>query len=389
MTLVINSILSVILVLILYIAYIKIKYPFWHRQPVLHKYDFWRCYTSASFVIHENPIKVEKFYDDVRIQTFLFNVYDNDTVEKFIDFLQIHYINLEDVMYVANKKNLSSHFIGQNTPSFISYYKSTDSSDIKGCITSRSCNLCFANHIFPAYYMDNICIHKNVSKNIIYQLIQTHEYKLRKLNNKIKISFFKKEVKLCDGVIPVVEYETSLFKLSKQHKLKELPPKVSCVRITKNNFNIFTDFLDNIKKTEFVAVSDIGNLFSLLKEEELFIYCLHHGKDILGMYFFKDSRIIYDKCTLCNGRALNLISSFNNIISTDLFVLGLHHALKIICRIYNFEMLIFDNISHNDLLLSSICEFHNIIVKYKCAYYLYNFVIPKMPLKSKKCFIIV
>jgi hypothetical protein len=118
--------------------------------------------------------------------------------------------------------------------------------------------------------MDNMCIHKSVvPKNVMYKLIQTHEYRQRNLNEAIKISIFKKEVKLCDGVVPVVEYETSLFKLSRQHKLKVLPRQVSCIRITKNNLNIIIDFFDLIKKTEFVVISDIGNLLSLLREEEL------------------------------------------------------------------------------------------------------------------------
>jgi hypothetical protein len=286
---------------------------------------------------------------------------------------------------------------GQNNPSFISFYQEGFTmSHIKGCITSRSINIYYANNEISAYYIDNICIHKDVNKNINYKLIQTHEFNQRSRNPVIKVSLLKKEINLVDGVVPLLKYDTYLYKLSPYNNKQrpKLPYKVTCVRIMKTNLDIFSDFLDKIKLKElisfkFVAIPDLGNILALLHGEEYYIYCLCHGKDKLGYYFFKNSRIIYDGVNGLNGNTLQMTGSYNNTKSIDLFLLGYQYALNSIRKVHTFDMLLVENLSHNYLLLGKEKTSQNFVLKYKCAYYLYNYIIPKMPLQSNNCFLLL
>lgn len=380
----------IIVVLIVYVAYIKIRYPFFHRQPMFHKYDFWRYFILKPFMINKNTVISSKYFDNEKIKTFKYNSFNASQIDKFVDFLQVNYINSENVLFVANQKTLTSYFSGQNNPSFISFYQEPDSKDVKACITSRSLTIYVARTHIPAYFFDYICINKNIDKTIIYKLIQTHEYNQRFLNMDVKISLFKKEINLCDGVVPLVKYDTYLFRLSNNNNRIKLPPNVTCVRITKHNIDIIFDFLEKIRtgSLKFIAFPDINNILSLLNEDEYYIYCLCHGKDVLGYYFFKNSRTIYDDINGCSGSTLQVTGSYNNIKSNDLFFIGYQYAIHSIRKIYVFNMLLFENISHNYLLIG-MQNMNLLITKYECAYYLYNYIVPKMPLISNSCFILL
>jgi hypothetical protein len=160
----------------------------------------------------------------------------------------------------------------------------------------------------------------------------------------------------------------------------------------KTNLNILLDFLDKMKSNDsmkFITSPDIGNILALLNTEEYYIYCLYHGQNKLAYYFFKNSRIIYDDVNENSSNTLQFIGSFCNTKSIYIFDLGFKYALNSIRKIINFNMMLFENLSHNHFLLGKFNNSNQIVLKYESAYYLYNYVIQNMPLNANKCLMLV
>ena len=70
---------------------------------------------------------------------------------------------------------------------------------------------------------------------------------------------------------------------------------------------------------------------------------------------------------------LHFIASFTNSLAVDLFGLGYLHSIKAILKLKKtFKMLLFDEISHNSLILPSWKIYNPILNETESAYYLYN-----------------
>lgn len=388
----INILTLIIFLIMLFYVIISIKYPFWNRQPIFHKYDYWRKFYKNSFIIKNDPVKSDKYFD-YEIKTYKYDELKSESIDKLVTFIQSNYFNSENMFLTAMKKTFELYFTGQSDVTLVSVYKdkTIEDSKIKACITSSSINLHYQDKYLNAYYLDNICVDKDLNRdrNITYKLIQTHERNQRKINSNIKVSLFKKEIKLCDGIIPLVKFETYLFKLKSPRRIK-MPSKMICKRIHKTNYYIIRDFLEKIKKNElsfeFNVYMDIRNVIALLESEEYYMYCLMIGKKTLSYYFFKNNRIIHDDY---EGETLQMIGSYNNTKSIDLFTTGYFFVINEIIKMIPFKMLLFSKISHNAMLFESISQNYSIISKFDTGYYLYNYIIPKMPLPANDCFILI
>jgi hypothetical protein len=127
---------------------------------------------------------------------------------------------------------------------------------------------------------------------------------------------------------------------------------------------------------------DISSMFVLLNNKEYFIYCLLDDNDILAFYFFKNTHIQYEDY---DNDVYQLVSSYNNTKSTDLFFKGFVKAIQLLDEENHISLIILDKISHNSSLLEKFLSNHHIIFKNDCAYYIYNTIIPKMPLTAENC----
>lgn len=368
-------------------------------QPVFHKYDIWRHFYKTPYIVLNQRISVNKFYDGNNIKTFKYLDFENK-IDEFIDLLQCHYIESDRVLVTASKETFRSYFTGQNNTSFISIYREKVNENIDnqmllvkppilGCISSRAINVFFENIKSSVYFIDHICIHRNFKsksnyKNIVYKLIQTHEYNQRYKNPDIKISLFKKEMDLIEGVVPLIKYNKYLFHLHPLTKRPILPSHTTCVRILKTNLDLILDFLVNVRSIfTFGAISDIGNITTLINNNEIYIYCLLKGKQKLAYYFFKNSQIQYEDI---GGNVFEFMGSYNNTKSGDLFFSGFLYAINSIRKVHIFHMLLYENVSHNVYLLDRMLKCHHIILQNECVYYLHNYIIPKSPLIADDCF---
>ena len=120
------------------------------------------------------------------------------------------------------------------------------------------------------------------------------------------------------------------------------------------------------------------------------MYALQYKSKTDVIYIFKDSKIQYEE--LLEGRTLECIGCFaNNRVNKNRMFGGFLSSLYDI--ITNAKS-VFGNIQMNNLgQCSQILEFW--IQKYKpiletsCFYYLYNAIVPHMPLDQNQCMILL
>jgi hypothetical protein len=439
----------IVFLIILWFAHTKIKYPFWNIQPVFHTYDYWRYYAGSPFIIQKQyPIKT-KFSCFELVKTQPFSESSETLCKQYIELLQSHYIESDRILVTLNEENLSAYFVGHNHPSYLSFYNekrymyegsqtpSTTSAEFHrfpttivsgnlqtpsnnvsgnlqtpsnnvsenlqisvidypvGCMSSRPINILMESTVpdkvvshIRAFFWDFICIHReHRPKKIVRNLIQTHEYNQRIRNPDISVSLFKKEIDLCEGIVPLTTYTSYTFYL-RNIKVPPLPPHFSIIRIFKDNLDILSDFLYMMTHSDkrlfaFCAIPDTGSLTSLIHSKNLYVYCLKRGEHVYGMYFVKDAKTRYEDL---DGGTLQCIGSVMNSNSASLFAHGFAHSIREILKLdKTFKMLIIDDNSHNSTILWKWREKHNIVFETPTAYYLYNFVYPGSPLLCQKC----
>ena len=318
-----------------------------------------------------------------------------------------------------------------------------------GCISSRPVRLFIwdrANviHDKMAYYWDHLCVHRDFQKkNLGRNLIQTLEYVQREKNPDIPISIFKKEQTLCEGIVPLVKYKVSTFYL-RNVRIPPLPPHFTVVRIFLENMDILSDFLygishpqivgqdnsqdaangandqknksdKNSKNTEnsqnktspfsFCAFPEIGALAALVKSQLWYIYAVKRETHIYGLYFLKNAKTNYDPPinteqdtknakTTEQLNLLECVSSVSNMsgpLNSGLFFAGFLHALRDIMGLTEpkYKMISFTDLGHNGQILDKWRWKYSPLFEHSAAYYMYNMVVPGMPVQKERCLILL
>ena len=82
------------------------------------------------------------------------------------------------------------------------------------------------------YYIDYLCVdldHRN--KNIVPELLQTHEYKQRRLNKNVNVCLFKREGHIM-FIMPIVLYTAFCYEINYINNIP-LKPCYKCEIVTK------------------------------------------------------------------------------------------------------------------------------------------------------------
>jgi hypothetical protein len=415
---------------VLCFMYIKIKYPFWNGQPVYHSYDFWRGFYHSPYVMYSIPIKT-KYYDKQQlVHTHKVGECDKAFKTRIVELLECHYISSDKIIYNLEERDFTSYFTGQNEPSYITVLNEftytpiplDSSSNISfkwapsaptwkdllqspqiqnkeiGCVTSRHVHLVIWGqegkyHKYDAYFQDFLCLHRDKKKNI-RTLFDTHEYNIRVRNPDIKVSIFRQEISLIDGVVPLTQYTSYFYFL--RNKVGLLGREFTLSRVNKNNNDVLIDLWGGLLKTnvyhDCLLYPDIGNILSLIKSRNMWVYCLKRKEDILAAYFFKNAHTNYEEMDDSygnGGHTLQLVASINNTSSHDLFYTCFTACLGEISKENPyFKILMIDCIGHNNIINQMWNNTHDIIISVPSAYYAFNFIIPTSPITNARCFIL-
>lgn len=397
------------------LIYIKIKYPFWSHQPVLHTYDMLRYYYSSyqwrPYIIR-NRLPLKGRYFSTNISTNKFLDISKEALSKVVDFLQSHYVESDMVLTMITQEIMEQDLSGVLTPSLISLMKEkqldymTSASGLVpqerevlvGCMTSR-CTRLFVIHNSlsfqeKTYFWDHICTHRKHSHRYLGRnLIQTHEYYQRLHNHDIKSSVFKREGNVCDGIIPIMQYRIQTFPIV-YIKRPPLHP-LTLVKIEQSNTSLLHDFLYNmthkIQQAPFQVCifPEMDVLDNLLQKGRLHIYALTYQSKVSAIYFLKDPHMYY-QVEENERRIVECVASIKSVFLQDdgVFFAGFLHALHEMQNQDTFELVTFHETSHNDLITERWKWKYRSLSVSDAAYYAHNMVIPGMPFHPRNCFVI-
>jgi len=299
---------------------------------------------------------------------------------------------------------------GHNRPSYVSFYNDTvfdvtpkSDNNPNSVLTCQDypigCMISYPTRIFmwnldgnsietPAYMWDLLCVHREHREKLFdRQIIQTHEYNQRLGETEVSVSLFKRDEKLCVGIVPLVEFETCLFYL-RNVRIPMLLPNFLVTRIHEENLGTLSDFLYGISHTtspifRFCAFPEMGSLVAKIKAQQLYVYALKHKDDIHGLYFFKNSKVVYEE--LENGNLLECCATVSNTRHDGVFFAGFLHALRGVLdnaknsEKFEYKLIVFSNLGHNGKILEKWRWKYTPIVELKAAYYIYNMVVPGTP----------
>jgi hypothetical protein len=385
--------IGVILCIILFFVYIRIRYKFWSLQPVFHFYDIYYWFVNVGIIRTQLPEK-NRYTNTQCIVTQPFELINNITKRDFHLLIQSHYFVKNENKYNPMLENILPYFNGHNAPAYWSYYfvpelyqdtktgNTIENRQLVGVITSRPLHVNLQNNKFDVYYVDYLCVHKRWrNKNIAPQLIQTHEYNQSYQNRAISVSLFKREEELT-GIIPLTVYKTYCYLAQKYVRLTEITPGYILLAGDKQNMYYFYNFINDVNsRWNIIIYPEITNLLELVKTNNLFIQMLMKDGVVSAIYVFRKTCTFIDK----NKEILSCIASICGNDTTDVdFISGFQYAICSIVRQWTtFKYLTIENISDNNKFIS-----HTVspVAVSPTAYFFYNFAYN--PFDSNTTFII-
>ena len=360
--------------------YIRIKYPFWAHMSVYHTYDYHRVIFKTNREIEVFPQK-NKFCNPVQIKTIPFYDLNETYVKYFAELLQCFYIPDDAILSTFVERDIKAIMSGHFAPAFVSFYneknfvpssssssekKQTTASfgllstsveiglfpDPKGCIASYPVRIfCHTKgeQICANYLTFVSCDREYKDKHISRNLIATHEYNARKQNPNVRVGLLKKEAGTCEGVVPLCEFRTCLFRIGVSKFAKRFGGHRNVVQVYKQNWSYMMDLLFLLQKPnplfEMVISIDVGAVKARVDSENLFVFAFCEGGHALAMYFVEDAHMLFENTTI---KTLRLLASINNGLSTQTFQQGFVECLRrLVKKNGDFKALLMDDVGHN------------------------------------------
>ena len=389
-------IMFIILCIILFFMYIRLKYCFWSLQPVFHFYDFYYWFVNVGIIRYDLPVK-NRYTNFKDIQTLVFEDISKSFLKQFVLLIQLNYLRNNDNTFTPQTKNILPYFKGHNNPSFFSFYfipnllidnqnNTIHDKKLIGVITTRPLHVKIkANKKgkFDVYYVDYLCVNKqNRKQNIAPQIIQTHEYIQSHTNKKISVSLFKREEELT-GIIPLTIYKTYCYNMIKWTQPFDMNTHIKLLTGDKQNIYYLYNFIkETTNKWDITILPDISNILELVTTQNLFVKMLIIDTNIQAAYIYRKTCTYIEK----EKEVLSLIASINgpNLHIKD-FIHGFKMATwSIIKEYHKFKYCSIEDISDNKYIINNI-NTHPFIIS-PTAYFFYNFAYT--PFQSNKVLIV-
>ena len=387
---------GMIIIFIIYF-YIRLKFGFWAIQPVFHVYDIKYMFKSPGIIDDSLPQK-NKYTNFKDIETLIYSQLTTIQVQRFVNLIKTQYLQNKYNIFSPHTNNITPYFNGHNDKSFVSFYnednhmidikKGTMITDKKifGIITSRPIYVVINNGHkearFRAYYVDYLCVDVlKRKKGLAQQLIQTHHYNQRRINENIVVSLFKREDELT-GIVPLCVYSTYGFSVKTWTKPSNLSAEYSLLEVNAQNFHFLFTFIEKYaKKFDIVINTEVTNIIELIKTKNIFIYTIIIHDEIICAYFFRKSCVQVEK-------DMEVLSCFSSISNTndDIFIQGFKLSFWKIAAENYFGFCAIEDISDNNIIINNIITKTKPLIVSPTAYFFYNFGYPTF--KSNKVLIV-
>jgi hypothetical protein len=366
-------------------AYIKVTYKFWAYQPVFHVYNLYYWLFPPGIIEHSLPEK-NKFVNLSNIITL--SDFDDKHYTDALSILQNNFLKKKKVKFTPDINNFKPYYIGNFDKSFLTFYEKTEYLNEKdtivedkksiGFLSSRPLHVFIDGNIMNVNYVDWLCVNKeNRKEGIAPQLIQTHVYNTRRLNQNIDVYIFKREADLT-GIVPITIYYNYMFDILKWKKPEFISTGFNVFEINTTNLSLLYDLIKKYLKDIFniYIIPEYTNILELLRTKNIFIYCCTLDNTVVGFYCFRDT------CT--KYKDFNIIECFASVCInhqkySTLFVNGFHTAILKLFKTQNFKYLSIENVSHNYLIIKKIIETKKPVSVSPSAFYFYNFAYAPIP----------
>ena len=353
---------------ILFLAFIKIKFNFWSKQPVFHIYNLFYWVWPQGIIQHEQPPKTKFYNEKIMTQTF-----ENTSAEKkalFYTLIQSHFLRDKRTNYNQPKHAISEYFKAHNSKSHISLqFEKVLANTLQSAMTTRPLNAVLNDHEFKLHYVDFLCIHKKHRKmGLAPQIIYSHYYNVRQLE-KNPVFLFKREGTI-NLIVPLTVYNAHVFSLKylKQPNL-ELANNVICHMINDANFSLFSHFFGSIKDNFKCCITpELSHVKHLVAHKLIFICLIMVDNEPVATYIYRTPHTSYD-----GKPSIECIASYYKIGFYDVFIKSFRNTIALINQVYPIDILVMENISNNNDILSHLLKKHAVLWKCPMAYFLYNF----------------
>jgi hypothetical protein len=209
------------------------------------------------------------------------------------------------------------------------------------------------------------------------------------------------------GLVPITEFTVSLFLILPRIRTPKYPATIQHKEISRANFHILQSFYDSfldLKKSNIYShmiYTNISAMKSRIDANITHIYALtsHPGDQIIAIYVFEDANTLFESVELDKennnsgeagrGKTYSLKFSFSNNIkestsTSGMFYGGFLLSLKaLIKKNLDYNVLIMNNIGHNQYLWNCMKSENKTIVEKQGGFYYLNYVVNGMPFASK------
>jgi len=393
---------------LLFLICAKIYSPFWFHQPVYHIYEIYprfvyRPYLKLPQIEKRRP---NSYCDFVHMDTFFLSDMNDSQIKKITSFLKTYYLQTEHFLFDITTSILQKQFTGMSmitTQYEDKFYevnnniqKKRDEENPLGCILSRPLYLFFTlyEEKYVLFYMDYICQKKG--KQNSRSLIQTHIHQAHQQVSDIKVHLFKKEVHLCNGIVPLVHCQTFTFFLE-ETPIQKLPIGLSIRRISSKEINTWRAlYYQILSYFEVVLLPEINITIQWILDEIYHIYILlyidpNKIQHVYGVYFFQNKHTIWDvQEKQEKNHVMQLQSSMKSPLCSELFFFRgfLHSIRSFLLEHKEIGILVMESISDNIIILNRWQEKYPLRNETDTAYYLYNLVYPKSPIQNSRFFLL-
>lgn len=391
---------TVIIVTIVFMIFIKVKYPFWSSQPVFHVYDLSYYIRPVGIIqsglpeqnkYHDKNIVVKRIEDDIS--------YLEKTITSFI---QTHYLKTPDSSFIPKKENILPYFTGHLRPCHLSRWTTqtpllhntsgnvTLKDELKGCMTTRPLYADIFTSSgkksipsFEVNYVDYLCVNSSHrKKGVAPKIIYTHNYSIQREKHRIPISLFKREDEVT-GIVPLCFYKTTTFDMKTWTNLPEIPANRGLVmHCDSSKYSPVHDFIKERKNLfQMAIIPSIGNIIALMESENIYVYMLLNEKQtIQAVYFFRNNTMKYED----DENSFSLIASIRvPNLPDDIFSYSCKLSITKIVNKYRksckYRYFSIENISANDTILQDLEKKNTPLHSSPTAYFFYNFACPTYP----------
>ena len=247
-------------------------------------------------------------------------------------------------------------------------------------MTTRPLECYVNNDIFTLYYVDYLCVDlKERKKGVAPVTIYSH-YVNHRIKHENAVFFFKREGDTT-LIVPLMVYKTYFYDISRWDKNVVFDHPITTVyNVHSQNDQHYLSFIKKLRQRfDCVINPTIANVVRLCSQQELFIFILKVQGEDKALYIFRNPHMTYD------GKvSIELVCSFNDNITKELFTIGFFNSINQINKIITFDILLIENTSDNNMILETIDIKYRSFAKALTSYYFYNYA--SLPILSNNVF---